>query len=157
MALTAPPARGGIPRAATSPGPPPLHRLLLCVALPHLAISADHGQLTGTGIEGYYQGGRRVLSRCRLRVADQEPVAVQGRLLAAGLVLAYLATAARPLVHALLNPSPPLTQRAVGGGIRAMIPLQSALAARAGDPLTALGVAALVPIARQLARKVSPT
>ncbi|WP_263631522.1 SCO3242 family prenyltransferase [Streptomyces sp. 8L] len=83
-----------------------------------------------------------------------DPVA---SLVSAGLVCAYLATAVRPMWHALLNPSPPLTQRAVGGGIRALIPLQSALAARAGDPPTALALAGLVPVARHLARKVSPT
>ncbi|MFF3995910.1 SCO3242 family prenyltransferase [Streptomyces cyaneofuscatus] len=70
---------------------------------------------------------------------------------------AYLRTAAPPLLHAALNPSPPLTQRAVGGGIRAMIPLQAALATRAGAPGSGLAVMALVPLARSLARKVSPT
>ncbi|MFD0337637.1 SCO3242 family prenyltransferase [Streptomyces sp. NPDC127117] len=69
----------------------------------------------------------------------------------------YVRTAAVPLLHAALNPSPPLTQRAVGGGIRAMIPLQAALAARTGAVGTALAVMGLVPIARTLARKVSPT
>ncbi|WP_369263931.1 SCO3242 family prenyltransferase [Streptomyces sp. R35] len=73
------------------------------------------------------------------------------------LTLAYAATSARPLFHAALNPSPPLTQRAVGGGIRAMIPLQATLAARAGAPVTALLVAALAPAARKFARKVSVT
>jgi 4-hydroxybenzoate polyprenyltransferase len=106
---------------------------------------------------------------------------------------AYLGTAVRPLTHAALNPSPPLLQRAVGGGIRAMIPLQAALAARAateprpkaapggGTPVTApgggapgaapsgrpeedgggtayaLALLALIPLARRLSRKVSPT
>ncbi|MFE7868382.1 UbiA prenyltransferase family protein [Streptomyces bacillaris] len=70
---------------------------------------------------------------------------------------AYLRTAGPPLLHAALNPSPPLTQRAVGGGIRAMIPLQAALAARNGAPGSGLAVMALVPLARSLARKVSPT
>jgi 4-hydroxybenzoate polyprenyltransferase len=74
-------------------------------------------------------------------------------LLAAG----YLRTAATPYLHAALNPSPPLTQRAVGGGIRAMIPLQAALAVRSGAGVTGLAVMALVPVARRLARKVSPT
>lgn len=69
----------------------------------------------------------------------------------------YFRTAAVPLLQAALNPSPPLTQRAVGGGIRAMIPLQAALAARAGAVTTGLAVMGLVPIARTLARKVSPT
>ncbi|MFE7481027.1 SCO3242 family prenyltransferase [Streptomyces sp. NPDC057552] len=70
---------------------------------------------------------------------------------------AYLRTAGPPLLHAALNPSPPLTQRAVGGGIRAMIPLQAALATRAGAPGSGLAVMALVPLARALARKVSLT
>ncbi|OSC70343.1 prenyltransferase [Streptomyces sp. BF-3] len=79
------------------------------------------------------------------------------RLLVIGLTGAYLRTAGPPLLHAALNPSPPLTQRAVGGGIRAMIPLQAALAARAGSPVTGLAVMGLVPLARSLARKVSLT
>ncbi|MFD7123066.1 UbiA family prenyltransferase [Streptomyces anulatus] len=79
------------------------------------------------------------------------------RLLAITLTGAYLRTAGPPLLHAALNPSPPLTQRAVGGGIRAMIPLQAALTARAGAPVTALAVMGLVPLARSLARKVSLT
>jgi 4-hydroxybenzoate polyprenyltransferase len=78
-------------------------------------------------------------------------------LLLSTLTGAYLRTAGLPLLHAALNPSPPLTQRAVGGGIRAMIPLQAALAARAGAPVTGLAVMGLVPLARSLARKVSPT
>ncbi|MGX1507361.1 UNVERIFIED_CONTAM: 4-hydroxybenzoate polyprenyltransferase [Streptomyces graminofaciens] len=73
------------------------------------------------------------------------------------LAAAYARTAAVPYLHAALNPSPPLTQRAVGGGIRAMIPLQAALAARSGAGVTGLAVMGLVPLARKLARKVSPT
>lgn len=75
------------------------------------------------------------------------------RLLVIVLTGAYLRTAGPPLLHAALNPSPPLTQRAVGGGIRAMIPLQAALAARAGSPVTGLAVMGLVPLARSLARR----
>ncbi|MBT2397189.1 SCO3242 family prenyltransferase [Streptomyces sp. ISL-100] len=70
---------------------------------------------------------------------------------------AYFRTAAKPLLHAALNPSPPLTQRAVGGGIRAMIPLQAALAARSGAAGAGAALMGLVPIARKLSRKVSPT
>ncbi|MFD5877079.1 SCO3242 family prenyltransferase [Streptomyces sp. NPDC060322] len=73
------------------------------------------------------------------------------------LAAGYAATAARPLLHAALNPSPPLTQRAVGGGIRAMIPLQAALAARAGAIGSAALLAGLVPLARRIAGRVSPT
>jgi hypothetical protein len=69
----------------------------------------------------------------------------------------YLATFGRPLAHAALNPSPALTQRAVGGGIRATIALQAGLMARAGAPGPALLTAALAPVAARLARKVSTT
>ncbi|MGW2223970.1 SCO3242 family prenyltransferase [Streptomyces formicae] len=79
------------------------------------------------------------------------------RALRGALAAAYVGTVAKPLFHAVLNPSPPLTQRAVGGGIRAMIPLQAALAARAGAAGTALVTAALAPAARKFARKVSVT
>ncbi|MFD4728901.1 SCO3242 family prenyltransferase [Streptomyces seoulensis] len=77
--------------------------------------------------------------------------------LRASLALDYAATAARPYLHAALNPSPPLTQKAVGGGIRATIPLQAALAARAGAPVSALITAALAPLAARFAKKVSVT
>ncbi|MFC7987932.1 SCO3242 family prenyltransferase [Streptomyces pilosus] len=76
-----------------------------------------------------------------------------GGLLAAALAAAYAATAARPCFHAALNPSPQLTQRAVGGGIRATIPLQAALAARSGATTTSLLVAALAPAGRMFARR----
>ncbi|TGN75400.1 prenyltransferase [Streptomyces bauhiniae] len=77
--------------------------------------------------------------------------------LRASLALAYAATAARPYLHAALNPSPPLTQKAVGGGIRATIPLQATLSARAGAPVSALITAALAPLAARFAKKVSVT
>ncbi|MER5614501.1 SCO3242 family prenyltransferase [Streptomyces sp. NPDC002215] len=85
------------------------------------------------------------------------PARTASGLVRTALTGSYVRTAAVPLLHAALNPSPPLTQRAVGGGIRAMIPLQAALAARTGAVGTALAVMGLVPIARTLARKVSPT
>ncbi|MEV8588353.1 glycogen debranching N-terminal domain-containing protein [Streptomyces sp. NPDC051180] len=72
-----------LPRA---PGPselPSVHGALLCVALPALAVCAEHGQLTGEGPEGVYAAGRRLLSRSLLRVAGREPVALQGRMAAA--------------------------------------------------------------------------
>ncbi|WP_363325570.1 SCO3242 family prenyltransferase [uncultured Streptomyces sp.] len=100
------------------------------------------------------------LARPDRRPAEGAPQAPRGGrspLLPALCALPYLRTAGRPLLHAALNPSPELTQRAVGGGIRAMIPLQAALAARAGAPAVALGVLALAPLARALARKVNPT
>ncbi|MFD3567290.1 glycogen debranching N-terminal domain-containing protein [Streptomyces sp. NPDC058667] len=71
------------PRGARPAELPSVHGALLCVALPALAVCAEHGQLTGEGPEGVYAAGRRLLSRCVLRVAGREPVALQGRLAAA--------------------------------------------------------------------------
>ncbi|MFD3454572.1 SCO3242 family prenyltransferase [Streptomyces sp. NPDC058691] len=90
------------------------------------------------------------------RPATGQP-AIPLRAVAALAAASYAGTALTPLLHAALNPSPQLTQRGVGAGIRAMIPLQAALAARAGAGTTALAVLALGPLARRLARKVSPT
>ncbi|MFI7139349.1 glycogen debranching N-terminal domain-containing protein [Streptomyces massasporeus] len=56
---------------------------MICVALPGLAISRDEGQLTGRGLEGFYRAGRRVLSRCEIRVAGREPLAVQALMVSA--------------------------------------------------------------------------
>ncbi|MEV7084920.1 SCO3242 family prenyltransferase [Streptomyces sp. NPDC093085] len=109
--------------------------------------------LAVTGAIGTLLGRRRPKSSGTARTAGP----AGPRALTAGLAAAYAATAGRPLLHAALNPSPPLTQRAVGGGIRAMIPLQGALAARGGAAGVALGVMALAPLARTVARKVSPT
>ncbi|MEU6550933.1 glycogen debranching N-terminal domain-containing protein [Streptomyces sp. NPDC046915] len=86
-----PPKRGAtLPRADPARAPhrathrpadlPPTHTALICVALPALAISTEQGQLTGRGLEGFYRAGRRLLSRCRLRVAGREPLPVQARM-----------------------------------------------------------------------------
>ncbi|MFH8716748.1 amylo-alpha-1,6-glucosidase [Streptomyces zaomyceticus] len=77
------PVRAALPRAARPGELPSVHGALLCVALPALAICAEHGQLTGEGPEGVYAAGRRLLSRCVLRVAGREPVALQGRMASA--------------------------------------------------------------------------
>ncbi|MEV2194122.1 SCO3242 family prenyltransferase [Streptomyces phaeochromogenes] len=110
------------------------------------------GQPGGDRMPGrdWQSGGARQPGRAAATAANL--VTLRGALAAV-----YAATAARPLFHAALNPSPQLTQRAVGGGIRAMIPLQAALAARSGAPVTALLTAALAPAARRFGRKVSMT
>lgn len=60
-----------------------MHGAVICVAAPCLVISPEHGQLTGRGIDGIYRSGRRLLSRCVLRVGGRDPVPVQGRSLGA--------------------------------------------------------------------------
>nr|WP_285540921.1 glycogen debranching N-terminal domain-containing protein [Streptomyces lavendulae] len=78
-----PPARQSAVGPARRPELPPVHGAVICVAAPCLVISPEHGQLTGQGIDGIYRSGRRLLSRCVLRVGGRDPVAVQGRSLAA--------------------------------------------------------------------------
>ncbi|MEV6946318.1 glycogen debranching N-terminal domain-containing protein [Streptomyces sp. NPDC051172] len=62
---------------------PPTHTAMICVALPGLTISSEDGQMTGQGLEGFYRAGRRVLSRCQVRVAGREPLAMQARMTSA--------------------------------------------------------------------------
>ncbi|CAL9658898.1 Protoheme IX farnesyltransferase [Streptomyces sp. enrichment culture] len=143
-------------------GPPATPGPVLRTAAPAAAALAAHTYAV-TAVSRHEAHGGSTLT----------PLAALGTTTALGLLLArtrateglvpavpaaaYVRTAAVPCLHAALNPSPPLTQRAVGGGIRAMIPLQAALAARSGANGTALALLGLVPLARTLARKVSPT
>ncbi|MFD9079716.1 glycogen debranching N-terminal domain-containing protein [Streptomyces erythrochromogenes] len=82
MSHPAPPRPSGVP-TVRRPELPPVHGAVICVAAPCLVISPEHGQLTGRGIDGIYRSGRRLLSRCVLRVGGRDPVAVQGRSLGA--------------------------------------------------------------------------
>ncbi|MET9634902.1 glycogen debranching N-terminal domain-containing protein [Streptomyces virginiae] len=82
MSHPAPPRPTAVP-LARRPELPPVHGAVICVAAPCLVISPEHGQLTGQGIDGIYRSGRRLLSRCVLRVGGRDPVAVQGRSLGA--------------------------------------------------------------------------
>ncbi|MEU9430978.1 SCO3242 family prenyltransferase [Streptomyces sp. NPDC048252] len=124
-----------------------------------LGVTAALGGLVGTGGQPGPAARWRRFGRAGALGVSGAPGApdTPGGLGRAVLAGGYVVTAGRPLVHAVLNPSPPLTQRAVGGGIRALIPLQAALAARSGAPVSAALLAGLVPVARRLARKVSPT
>ncbi|WP_430542447.1 glycogen debranching N-terminal domain-containing protein [Streptomyces iconiensis] len=72
------PSREGVPLWPTGEHRP-AHLPLICAAAPAPAISAEDGQLRGEGLEGLHGAGDRVLSRCQLRVAGQEPVPDQGR------------------------------------------------------------------------------
>ncbi|OCC13520.1 Protoheme IX farnesyltransferase [Streptomyces sp. PTY087I2] len=181
-ALGAPPRRGatsgsGLPARATDPGASPgltagpASPLGRTVADPTRLLTSAlgapprRGATSRSGLPGWAADPTRLPAPAP--GVPPRPGATAGnglpgwadptRLLTLALTTAYLRTAGPPLLHAALNPSPPLTQRAVGGGIRAMIPLQAALAARAGSPVTGLAVMGLVPLARSLARKVSLT
>ncbi|MBL1067787.1 SCO3242 family prenyltransferase [Streptomyces sp. 7-21] len=76
---------------------------------------------------------------------------------AAALAAVYGATVGRAQLTAAARPDAPTVRAATGTGIRGMIPLQSALIARAGAPALALTLAAAVPLARAASKVVSET
>ncbi|MBQ1091313.1 SCO3242 family prenyltransferase [Streptomyces sp. B93] len=137
-----------------SPSPPAGRRPAATSGLPGTTGAATPGAaLLGAAAPGTASASPAV--RPRARQGSTKPAG--GGTLPTALGALYALTAARPYAHAVLNPSPPLTQRAVSGGIRATIPLQAALSARSGASVTALCVAALAPLGRRYARKVSVT
>lgn len=69
----------------------------------------------------------------------------------------YAAQVGSAQLAATRDPSAPVVKKATMAGIHGMVPLQAALAARRGSLLGAGLIAAATPLARRLARKVSPT
>ncbi|HEX4815004.1 MAG TPA: UbiA family prenyltransferase [Nonomuraea sp.] len=74
-----------------------------------------------------------------------------------GLALWYATQFGSPQARAVTDPSAGRVRAAVTAGIVSLPALQGALVARAGAPRTGLALAAAVPLARRLARKLSPT
>ena len=74
-----------------------------------------------------------------------------------GAAALYSATVGRAQLAAQKDPSAATVRRATMAGIHGMVPLQAAIAARRGSLLGALAVAAALPLARALSKKVSPT
>jgi len=74
-----------------------------------------------------------------------------------GLTGIYAATVAGPQSAAVQQPTAGRIRTAVGAGIIGLIPLQAALTARSGKVRAGLALAAALPTARWLARKVSTT
>ncbi|MGW6647330.1 SCO3242 family prenyltransferase [Streptomyces iakyrus] len=73
------------------------------------------------------------------------------------LALAYVCCCAPAQLGAVRTPTASAVRRAVGAGIHALLPLQSALIARSGFRRAALTVAAAYPLARLLTRKAAVT
>lgn len=69
----------------------------------------------------------------------------------------YAANVGSAQLAAVRQPSGPIVRQATMAGIHGMVPLQAALAARRGSLLGAGMLSAALPLARRLARKVSPT
>ncbi|MGW6283016.1 SCO3242 family prenyltransferase [Kribbella sp. NPDC055071] len=77
--------------------------------------------------------------------------------IAATLAGLYTRAVAPAQLAAAQEPSAPNIRKAVGAGIHGLVPLQAAWCARGGAPRLGAGLAAVLPLARALARKVSPT
>ncbi|PXY27305.1 SCO3242 family prenyltransferase [Prauserella muralis] len=79
------------------------------------------------------------------------------RLAALAFGAGYAATVGRAQYGAVGAPSAARIRAATAAGIHGMVPLQASLAARHGAVRTAAVLAGALPLARRLARKVSPT
>ncbi|MGW5468979.1 SCO3242 family prenyltransferase [Streptomyces chartreusis] len=93
-----------------------------------------------------------VSGRSRTTSAGTLPAAVT-----AGAALAYLGAYGSAQVRAVREPSADNVRRAVGAGILGLMPLQAALIARGGSPRAAAALGLVHPLARRLARRISPT
>ncbi|MFM9591067.1 SCO3242 family prenyltransferase [Streptomyces scabiei] len=71
--------------------------------------------------------------------------------------LAYLGSYGTAQARAVRKPSGENVRRAVGAGILGLMPLQAALTARSGATAAAAALGVAHPLARRLARHVSPT
>ncbi|MFC5213191.1 SCO3242 family prenyltransferase [Streptomyces coerulescens] len=77
--------------------------------------------------------------------------------LTATAALAYLGSYGTAQARAVREPSAGNVRRAVGAGILGLMPLQAALTARGGAPGVAAALGVVHPLARRLARRISPT
>ncbi|MEH1126107.1 SCO3242 family prenyltransferase [Micromonospora sp. CPCC 206061] len=106
--------------------------------------------------DGHQAEGAQRLAVCRAAIRRaSRPSATR----AIGIALAawYAARYGSAQARVAAEPTAARVRAAVGAGITGLPPLQGALAARAGAPAAGLAVAAAAPLARHLARKVSPT
>jgi 4-hydroxybenzoate polyprenyltransferase len=154
-------ATAGSPAAAGRPGPAARRAVLPAAALSAhthsvtaVSRTETRGGTPGTAPAALGATAAIGVLTGRGRGCPARTLRARTRAVLAGV---YVATAAGPCLRPALNPSPPLTQRTVGGGIRAIVPLQAVLTARSGPLGAAALITALGPVTRGLARKVSPT
>jgi 4-hydroxybenzoate polyprenyltransferase len=112
------------------------------------ALAGTAAAAAGAGLAGY-RAARRLPAP-----AGWRPVQAAA---SAALLAGYAVTVGRAQLAAIRDPGPVPVRRAVGAGILGTMPLQAGLAAGAGALRAALPIAAGFPLARWLARRVSPT
>jgi 4-hydroxybenzoate polyprenyltransferase len=167
----APRARSPLPKALPGPpaqGPAASAPVLAGLALPVAAMAAHTATVTWLSrseVEGTTPAlpattlvaTAAVGAAVALSPAPGRPRSTGARAATAALAGWYGYRFGAAQAAAARHPVPERVQQAVGAGIHAMVPLQAALIARAGAPATALGLAGLLPLARRLSRRVSPT
>ncbi|MFF9037427.1 SCO3242 family prenyltransferase [Streptomyces sp. NPDC014892] len=92
----------------------------------------------------------------RLQGRAGTTAAARAAVVAAG-ALAYLGSYGTAQARAVREPSGENVRRAVGAGILGLMPLQAALTARSGATAAAAALGVVHPLARRLARRISPT
>ncbi|MGW1668579.1 SCO3242 family prenyltransferase [Streptomyces sp. NPDC002324] len=93
----------------------------------------------------------------RQGTAGGSPSAAARAVVVAAGALAYLGSYGTAQARAVREPSGENVRRAVGAGILGLVPLQAALTARSGATAAAAALGVVHPLARRLARRVSPT
>ncbi|WP_173079093.1 SCO3242 family prenyltransferase [Phytohabitans rumicis] len=127
-------------------------------ALPAALTVAAHTYTVTELSRREVSGAGRTLPAATLAGTAGVAVAAGGRRVTSGaLAVWYAAAYGGAQVRVAADPSAAMVRAAVGAGITGLPSLQGALTARAGQPLAGLAVAAIAPLARVLARKVSPT
>jgi len=128
-------------------------------AIPAAATVAAHTYTVTALSRREVSGGDALTPALTLAGTAAVAAAAAGRRAGPATALAawYAARYGAAQAHAAADPSPERFRAAVGAGITGLPPLQGALTARAGSTAAGVGVAAVAPLARRLARVVSPT
>ncbi|TXS48583.1 prenyltransferase [Streptomyces sp. uw30] len=141
----------------------------LSSAAPSGLVAQFPAPLEGVGVAARFRElcaasseGLRAASSEALRAASSEGLraASSARLrfaVTVGAALTYLGTYGTAQARAVREPSGANVRRAVGAGIVGLVPLQAALTARGGAPVVAAALGLVHPLARRLARRISPT
>ncbi|MGW0709500.1 SCO3242 family prenyltransferase [Streptomyces sp. NPDC002643] len=121
--------------------------------LPATTLAAS----TATALATALPAARTALTGPRARGAAVGRSAKARAAVAGAACLAYLGTYGAAQARAVREPSGENVRRAVGAGILGLMPLQAALTARSGAPVAAAALGIVHPLARRLARRISPT
>ncbi|MBB6551992.1 SCO3242 family prenyltransferase [Nonomuraea rubra] len=130
---------------------------LTVAAHTYLLTDLSRGETTGTTRHrpaATLAGTVALAATTACQPSGRDPEAAAARAVLASWYASQFGT---PQARAVTDPSPQRVRDAVTAGIVSLPALQGALVARAGAPRVGLALAAVVPLARRLARKLSPT